>query len=176
MTPLGSWHHSLVRSRYTNLQGVLSVAAPRRLPPAQELKKLVDLGYTHAEIAEYVFRTTGQVVARSAVSAALSRAGLTTRDGVRYRDELPWRVKAEHLTQYPARMLRLLGRRRANIVLADEEAERLDAWLEGLEEKDLVIAYCPDGGGFLYVDADELGDGSDGVPIRRRLIHTDELL
>ena len=152
------------------------MAAPRLLPPAQELKKLVDLGYTHAEIAEYVRKTTGVTVARSAVSAALSRAGLTTRDGVRYRNELPWKVKADHLTQYPARMLRLLGRRRAGMELMDDEAQRVDAWLEGLEEKDLVIAYCPDGGGFLYVDADEVGDGSDGVPIRRRTIHTDELL
>jgi hypothetical protein len=152
------------------------MAAPRRLPPTQELKKLVDLGFTHAEIADYVLRTTGERVARSAVSAALSRAGLTTRDGVRYRDELPWRVKADHLTQYPARMLRLLGRRRGGIELTDEEAERLEAWLDGLEEKELVIAYCPDGGGFLYVDADEVGDGSDGVPIRKRLIHADELL
>jgi hypothetical protein len=152
------------------------MAAPRLLPPAQELKKLVDLGYTHADIAEHVFVTTGIQVARSAVSAALSRAGLTTRDGVRYKDELPWRVKAEHLTQYPARMLRLLGRRRGGLELLDDETARLDAWLENLADNELVIAYCPDGGGFLYVDADEVGDGSHGVPIRKRVIHTDELL
>lgn len=152
------------------------MAAPRLLPPAQELKKLVDLGYTHANIAEYVQITTGVHVSRSTVSAALSRAGLTTRDGIRYKDEIPWRVKAEHLTQYPARMLRLLGRRRAGHELADDEAQRLDAWMEGLEEKELVIAYCPDDAGFLYVDADEISDGDKGIPIRRRLITSDELL
>ena len=151
------------------------MAAPRLLPPTQELKKLVDLGYTHAEIAEYVLRSTGVTVTRSTVSAALSRAGLTSREGVRYKTELPWKVKGEHLTQYPARMLRLLGRRRAGIELTDDEMQRVDAWLEGLEEKNLVIGYCPDGDGFLYLDADEIGDGSDGIPIRRRPISLDEI-
>lgn len=152
------------------------MAAPRLLPPTQDLRKLVDLGFTHAEIAEYVHRTTGVLVGRSTVSAALSRAGLNSRDGVRYREELPWKVRADHLTQYPARMLRLLGRRRSGMELTDEEAQRVDAWLESLEEKDLVVCYCPDGGGFLYADADEVGDASDGVPIRRRVVHVDEIV
>ena len=152
------------------------MAAPRLLPPTPELKRLVDLGLTHSEIADYIHETHGVVVARSAVSAALSRAGLTTRTGMRYKAEIPWRVRADHLTQYPARMLRLLGRRRAGMDLLDEEAQRLDAWLEGLAEKDLVIAYCPDGSGFLYVEADEVADNQDGVPIRKRLIMPDEVI
>lgn len=84
-------------------------------------------------------------------------------------------MRGEHLTQYPARMLRLLGRRRAGFALSDDEAVRLDAWLEGLEEKELIVAYAPDGGGFLYVDADEVGDGRDGIPIRARVIGIDEI-
>lgn len=148
--------------------------APRVLPPASELKRLVDLGYTHTEIADHILTTQGVVVARSAVSAALSRAGLT-RTGMRYKDELPWRVRAEHLTQYPARMLRLLGRRRQEVELGEDEDSRLDAWLDALEEREIVVAYAPDGDGFIYVDADEIGDGQDGIPIRRRVINLDEI-
>jgi putative intracellular protease/amidase len=150
------------------------VAAPRLLPPTSELAKLVEAGLTHQQIADRIRATTGVVVARSTVSVALSKAGLA-RDGMRYRDELPWRVKGEHLTQYPARMLRLLGRRRADGQLTEDEADRLDAWLEGLAEKGLVVAYAPDADGFLYVEADETHDGKNGVPIRRRIIELDEL-
>lgn len=151
------------------------MAAPRLLPPVSELAVLVERGMTHQQIADHIRLTTGQRVSRSTVSVALSRAGLA-KDAMRYRDELPWKVKAEHLTQYPARMLRLLGRRNADVELTDEEADRLEAWLEALEEKGLVAAYWPEGDGFIYVFADEYGDGSGGVPIRKRLITTDEIV
>lgn len=149
--------------------------APRVLPPNDELKRYVDLGMTHQQIVEYVFDKYGVKVSRSSVSAALSRAGLTEREGVRYIDELPWQVKADHMTQYPARMLRLLGRRRAAYELSADEDSRLDAWLESLEERDLVVAYVPEGDGFIYVDNDEKGDGERGIPIRRRVIHPSEI-
>jgi len=148
--------------------------APRVLPSSQELKRLVALGMTHQQIVDYLREKEDIVVSRSSVSAALSRAGLTEREGMRYRDELPWRIKGEHLTQYQARMLRLLGRRRANIDLTEDEENRLDAWLEALEEREIVVAYAPEDGGFLYVDADEIGDGNNGIPIRRRSIASDE--
>jgi hypothetical protein len=111
---------------------------------------MVDAGLTHQQIADRINEETGQRVSRSTVSVALSRAGLA-KDAMRYKSELPWKVKAEHLTQYPARMLRLLGRRNKGIELTDEEAERLEAWLEGLNEKGLVTAYAPDVDGFIYV-------------------------
>jgi hypothetical protein len=148
--------------------------APRVLPPTEELKRLVTMGLTHQQIVDYLQEKQGLKVSRSSVSAALSRAGLTEREGMRYKDELPWRIKAEHLTQYPARMLRLLGRRRQGIELTDDEDGRLDAWLESVEEREIVVAYAPDNGGFIYVDADEIGDGQNGIPIRKRLIHSDE--
>lgn len=150
------------------------MAAPRLLPPASDLARMVDEGLTHQEIADRILAETGQRVSRSTVSVALSRAGLA-KDAMRYKSELPWRVKGDHITQYPARMLRLLGRRNAFIELTDEEADRLEAWLDGLQEKGLVVAYCPEGDGFIYVYADEHGDGRDGIPIRKRLITTDEL-
>jgi hypothetical protein len=149
------------------------VAAPRRLPPTSTLVQLVEEGLTHQEIAERVLSTTGQRVSRSTVSVALSRAGLA-KDAMRYKDELPWKVRAEHLTQYPARMLRLLGRRRAQMELNVDEDSRLDAWMESLEEHNLIVAYAPENIGFIYVDPDEIGDGSGGVPIRRRTIQPEE--
>lgn len=151
------------------------MAAPRLLPPTQELRKLVEAGMTHADIAEHIRETTGLIVSRSAVSSALSRAGLT-REAPRYKEEVPWKVRGEHLTQYAPRMLRLLGRRRAGFELSGDEETRLDAWLEGLKEKGLVVAYAPDAGGFLYVDDDEVDDGKGGIPIRHRLISPDEIV
>lgn len=147
--------------------------APRLLPATSDLVKLIENGYTHQQIATHIRETTGQVVSRSTVSAALSRAGVS-RVVARYKDELPWRVKGEHLTQYQARMLRLLGRRRAGGELTDEEDSRLDSWMESLEDNRWVVGYAPDDGGFIYVDADEVGDGADGIPIRRRTIGSDE--
>jgi len=147
--------------------------APRLLPSDSELRHLVEQGLTHQQIANWVLENLGQRVSRSSVSVALSRAGLS-KEAMRYKEELPWKVKADHLTEYPARMLRLLGRRRADIELTAEEDGRLDAWMEALEERDLVVAYSPEAG-FLYVDNDEKGDGSNGIPIRKRTISEDEL-
>lgn len=151
------------------------MAAPRILPPTQELRKLVEAGLTHADIVEHLRETSGLMVSRSAVSSALSRAGLT-KETPRYREEVPWKVRGEHLTEYPVRMLRLLGRRRAGFELSGDEAVRLDAWLEGLKEKSLVVAYAPDAGGFLYVDDDEVDDGKGGIPIRTRIVTPDEIV
>ena len=92
--------------------------AKRLLPDNRTLKRWVDSGMTHQEIAHEVERTTGVHVSRSTVSAALSRAGLVEHQRYRYDKEIPWRVKSEHLTQYPVRMLRLLGRRNAEIEAA----------------------------------------------------------
>lgn len=150
------------------------MAAPRLLPPTNELVRFIEAGLTHQQIADRIREETGVVVSRSTVSVALSRAGMA-RDAMRYKEELPWRVKASHLTQYPARMLRLLGRKRSGMRLNDDEADRLEAWLEGMQEKGLVVAYVPQGEGFIYVEADEVGDNPAGIPIRRRPIDLEEL-
>lgn len=151
--------------------------APRILPPYGELRALKESGMTHRQIADHVYATTGVRVARSAVSAALSRAGLTSREAVRYKDELPWKVGAGHLMEYPPRMLRLLGRRHAGLKLNADDALRLDSWLETLEKEGLVVAYCPDTTpGFIYVEADEIDDCPNGIPIRIRTISKEEVI
>lgn len=122
---------------------------------------MLQRGMTHQEIAEAVSRDTGHHVKRSTVSAALHRAGLTGR-AKKYPDEIPWTVKEEHLTHYAARMLRLLGRRRAGIQNSAEMDQRLDAWLAQLRDSNSVVVYVPKTEqGFFYVD----GEWKNGIPV-----------
>lgn len=124
----------------------------RVIPDKTELRRLIDDGLTHGEIADHVFQTTGQRVTRGAVSSAISRAGLS-QPASRYKDQLPWRVRIEHSKHYAARMLRLLGRRENGEVLHPQDAARLDAWLERLEADNAVVAYIPEtDDGFHYMD------------------------
>lgn len=130
---------------------------PRLAPTPKELKKYRDLGMTHKEIADM----TG--LSRSTISSAIRRADLSA-DKPRYKDEIPWRVKEEHATHYAARMLRLLGRRRAGQELIETEGKHLDSWLAKLEDLHAVVVYEPDSpDGFYYVDGEPT---SSGIPIK----------
>jgi hypothetical protein len=145
--------------------------AHRLLPDNGTLRHWVeDEGLTHQQIADRIYTTTGQRVSRTTVSAALSRAGIS-KPTMRYRDELPWRVHIDHIKEYPARMLRLLGRRRAGLPLNPVETDRLDAWLQKLEDDHAVVAYDPTSPyGFYYIEKDDRLDGLDGIPIRRQTV------
>lgn len=132
------------------------------LPPRDELKKMLDRGMTHREIAEAVSKETGHPVRRSTVSAAIHRAGLSDT-AKKYDAEIPWTVKEEHLTHYAARMLRLLGRRRAGVTNSAEMDARLDAWLRQLDENHAVVCYLPETEeGFFYIDGEP---NERGIPI-----------
>lgn len=145
------------------------MARPRLIPPVGELKKLADQGMSHSEIARYLSEQSGEQIARSTISAAFHRAGISS-NATRYTEELPWTVKSEHLYEYPARMLRLLGRRRAGRDLKHEEAARLDLWLKRLEQDGDVVGYDPDSiEGFWYVPR-RGSEGRNGIPIRRKTI------
>lgn len=134
----------------------------RVLPSRDELQKMLERGMTHREIAEAVSRETGHPVRRSTVSAAIHRAGLSDA-AKKYSDELPWTVREEHLTHYAARMLRLLGRRRAGIQNSAEMDARLDGWLRQLDENHAVVTYLPETSeGFFYVDGEP---NEKGIPI-----------
>lgn len=147
--------------------------APKVLPPDSELVRLAEAGLTHAEIAEHIALTTGHRVSRSSVSVALSRAGYS-KQGARYADALPWKVKTEHSNAYPARMLRLYAKSQRGHSLTEEEVKRLSSWLNELLDEDIVVGYCPEVG-FLYVPADEIGDRPNDYPIRPRTISEEEL-
>lgn len=145
--------------------------APRILPDNRTLRHWVeDEGLTHQQIADRVLATTGHSVSRSSVSAALSRAGISATQP-RHKECLPWRVKIDHIREYPARMLRVLGRRRAGLPLSERENKRLDAWLQQLSDDHAVVGYDPDSKfGFYYIDKDDAVDGLDGIPIRRQMV------
>lgn len=123
---------------------------------------MLDRQMTHREIAEAVSRETGHPVRRSTVSAAVHRMGLSG-PSKKYPEEIPWVVRQEHLTHYAARMLRLLGRRRAGVQNSTEMDARLDAWLRQLEEEHAVVTHFPETEeGFFYVDGEP---NEKGIPI-----------
>lgn len=126
------------------------MARARLVPSDQELKRLLERGYSHDDIVQHVWETDRKRVHRSTVSAAISRAGLSEPQN-RYDTEIPWRVNGKHLRDYQPRMLRLLGRRRAGETLNELEDSRLDNWLQMLEDDNAVVAYDPEVG-FGYVD------------------------
>ena len=85
----------------------------------------------------------------------------------KYPEEIPWTVKEQHLTAYPCRMLRLLGRRRAGIQNSQEQDDRLDAWLDQLRREGAVVAYVPNTPqGFFYVAGEP---NEKGIPIIEEL-------
>ena len=149
--------------------------AHRLLPDNATLRHWVeDEGLTHQQIADRVYQTTGQKVSRSSVSVAIHRSGLSATKN-RYTEELPWRVKEQHMREYPARMLRLLGRRRRGAPLDEAEVGRLDSWFRKLEDDSATVVYDPTSRyGFYYVDRED-GDWVDGIPIRRQEVRIQEV-
>lgn len=130
-----------------------------------ELRRMVDSGLTHAQIAERVAAETGYPVAPKTVSAALSRAGETKQR--RYERELPWRVKTDHLYRYEAQMLRALGKRNAGLPESEYARTRLDSWLRKLESNGLVVVYVPDTEEGFFLIKGERDD--PGVPVKQEL-------
>lgn len=142
--------------------------AHRLAPDATTLRLWLNEGLTHQEIADRQTSLTGERVSRSTISAAVSRLGLS-KQAPRYDEELPWRVKVQHIKAYPARMLRLLGKRRSGVALTEDESKRLDAWLQLLSDNDAVVAYAPDSEeGFVYVARNPVD--SQEIPIRVQLV------
>ena len=148
---------------------------PRKLPPNEELIKMSRSGMTHKQIAEKVSQETGENISRAAVTLALSRAGEPAKNP-RYSDEIPWVVSQEHVNEWPVRMLRLLGRRRAGHTLNDREVGQLERWMSWMHKNNAVVGYCPTcSPGFYYILADESGDEPDGIPIRPRPLSSEEV-
>jgi len=126
---------------------------------------------THQQMADRVFEQTGHRVSRAAITLALMNYGLT-KARPRYKEYLPWRVRTDHIKAYPARMLRLLGRRDAGGELTEKEADLLNSWLENLATEELIVAYDGDDEtGFHYVDARFKDHDDPALPIRKKQIH-----
>ena len=150
------------------------MAPPTLVPDKGTLTRWIQTeGLTHQECADRLLEEEGIRVTRTAISAAAVRYGLA-KEGSRYREELPWRVKALHTKSYPARMLRLFGRRREGQELNEAEASALDKWLEALAESRSIVAYDPESdAGFVYIDK-KFKDNRGAAPIRRKTITINE--
>jgi len=123
--------------------------AKRVLPSTSTLLKWRKT-MTHEEIAHHVYKETGYKVSRSSVSSALSRAGETNR--VRYQEEIPWKVAAEHRNHYAMHMLRVKARINRGYEVTEERRNRLASWERRLEETSSKVVYLPDTeDGFYYV-------------------------
>ena len=126
------------------------MAPPRFLPSDSILEKWLDEGLTHEQIRERIEHETGKVVALGTISAAISRAGLSSMP--RYRDIIPAPIREDHQGAYPHVMLRLLGRRTQGGELTADQEKRLDSWLKKLDAEDVVVAYRHDSNdGWIYV-------------------------
>ncbi|WP_256356162.1 hypothetical protein [Streptomyces sp. PKU-EA00015] len=86
------------------------------------------------------------------------RKGLDRRN-LRDDELLPWKVKDEHRHMYPAIMLRVEARRRADRDVSDRDLKRLTSWKQSLNEDQLVVHYDPDTeAGFFYVPREAQDD------------------
>lgn len=118
--------------------------AEKRTPPPEKLKEYIARGLTQQQMADEWYRESCVVVGRSAISTAISRAGLASYEAVRHDDLLPWQLQPEHRYVSEARYLRLEARRRKGLALSPKEERRLNAWLKELSNAGAVIYYHPD--------------------------------
>lgn len=108
------------------------------------LKRYISEGLTLTEMSERFQKEFGVRRARTSFSAAMQRFNLKSpHPKTRHKATLPWRVKSEHGMAYEARMLRLLGRRKANLPLSQADTTRLDGFLRELERDHKVVHYDP---------------------------------
>lgn len=115
---------------------------PRNLPDVTELRKLLEQGLTHLQIAA-AFGVTEQ-----AVSNQVRLHGLQPMPP-RYADTVPWVVAKDHRTQYALRMLRLYGKQKSGQVLKPGELAALERFQSRLDGSNTVIDYADDIGFYL---------------------------
>lgn len=147
------------------------MSPPTLVPNKTILRRWKREGLTQRQMVERHELETGILVSRATIAAAMVRYGLA-EEKPRYNNTLPWRVHGEHISEYPARMLRLLGRRINGGSLNVAEVNRLDSWIAMLRRENAVVGYDPDSAqGFHYVEAegDEVGSV---IPIRVKIIRT----
>ena len=150
----------------------LVVPRRRQVPDKTTFERWINEGQSQEWMVAEIERTTHEKVSRSAVAQAICRYGLSN-ERLRFTEQVPWRVNAAHLSQYPVRMLRLLGRRQNALPLTEKELDRLNAWLMKLASTNSVVGYDPTSiHGFAYIPRGE-DDGFD-IPIRTALVKLPE--
>lgn len=129
-----------------------------------EILALLHQGKSHQEIADILSERHHVDYKRSSVSARIARAG-KSKPLKQYDEEMPWQVRLEHHTAYPARMLRLMGRRRSGKKNTPANDKRLDGWLARMKRDGTVVVYLPDSpDGFHFIPGE--WDAPD-LPIKR---------
>lgn len=104
-----------------------------------------------------------QPVSRSAVSVALFKAGETSGNRGRYRDEVPWSpIRPEHHNDYRQMMLRAGARISRGLPVSRQQRKEFESFARRLKDAGAVIHYDPDQG-FIAVKA---RDGVDTGLIR----------
>lgn len=132
---------------------------PTKLIPDSEVDQMFRRGMTPTEVRK-ALSEMGIDVSRAAINNWRARRGMPSLKA-RYTEQIPWEVADGHRHRYPAKMLRLAGRRAAGGVLREQDAEDLDRWLAKLEADDLVVGYdrgLPDGW-FYHVRRPGVDDG-----------------
>lgn len=115
---------------------------PRDLPPDGELKKLLEQGLTHQQIAD-AYGVTQQAVSNHV------RLNNLAPPPPRYPNAVPWFVKREHRGQYALRMLRLHGKRAAGQPLKPGQVAALERYEKRLAGLNNVLDYADDIGFYL---------------------------
>jgi hypothetical protein len=142
------------------------MAPTKYTPDRNEFIRWIEEGLTHQQMADRVYERTGHRVTREAISVAIGSYGLSKRK-MRYKREIPWRVKEQHATLYPIRMLRLLGRRNFDLPIEPPLEKELDSWLSRLDREGLAVGYDPDDDqGFHYIDISFRDHPDPSLPIR----------
>lgn len=101
---------------------------PRRLPSPEVLRQHAKDDWTNAQIARYYG------VSDEAVRQAFARLGLKRGpERATHARHLPWKVRADHNTDFIARRLRMLSKREQGWPLTASEQRQLDEWLEFMD-------------------------------------------
>lgn len=104
------------------------MASVKRLPMDSVLIEHAESGMTNREIGE-LYGTSGE-----AVRQALQRAGYQRPDSrASHAYYLPWKIRADHISDVLARRLRLYSKRQQGKSLNETEARLLDEWVRFME-------------------------------------------
>jgi len=118
---------------------------PAKVLPDKLVEMLLRQGMQPKEIAKYLAEQHHPPihVTPAAISVWRNRRGLP-RLRADHSDLIPWPILVQHRNLYPAQMLRALSNRRQGIAIPELTSDRLDTWLQRLEEDDMVVHYEPD--------------------------------
>ncbi len=117
--------------------------APALLPDSGTLKKHREAGMSYDEIAERYGVTRGAVYQRL---RAIPGVVTPRRD---HKSLIPWTVKVEHQYEYPAMMLRLLGRELRGEPIPEDKDRMLQKWKHQMKSAGCVVDYDPNIGPIL---------------------------